>query len=334
MRNATRLLFNAYLARQCQLNDVPSAVEKFTVTPRVQQTLETKIQESSAFLKAVNIIGVPELKGDKLGLGIAGPIASRTDTATTDRQTRDVHSLDSRGYECKKTDYDTHIRYQSLDAWAQFQDFQVRVANAVLQRCALDRMLIGFRGVSAAANTNLATNPLLQDVNKGWLQHIRDDAPARVMNEGATPGSIKVGATGDYKNLDALVYDIAKRLLDPWYADVQGLVAIVGRDLLHDKMFPLVSDPDAPTEILAADIVRSQRRLGGLPAMALPFFPDNTVLVTRPDNLSIYWQIGARRRAVIDNPKRDRIEQYESSNDAYVVEDYGMCAMAENIELV
>ncbi|MDP4987717.1 MAG: phage major capsid protein, P2 family [Porticoccaceae bacterium] len=36
---------------------------------------------------------------------------------------------------------------------------------------------------------------------------------------------------------------------------------------------------------------------------------------------------------MIDNPKRDQIENYESSNDAYVVEDYGCTAFAENIEM-
>lgn len=336
MRNATRQLFTAYLGRQGELNGIPDAATKFTVVPSVQQTLETKIQESSEFLRSINIIGVDELKGDKLGLGISGPIASRTDTTAGERQTRDLHTLDERGYECKKTDYDTHLRYATLDAWAKFKDFQTRITNAILQRAALDRMLIGFTGTSAAVATNIATSPLLQDVNIGWLEHIRTDATTRVLDDGASAGenSIKVGATGDYKNLDALVYDAYQTLLDPWYRNDPGLVAIVGRNLMHDKLFPLVSNPDAPTEQLAADIVRSQRRLGGLPGVTVPYFPDNTVLVTRLDNLSLYFQNGARRRAVIDNPKRDRIEHYESSNDAYVVEDYGMCALIENINLL
>jgi len=33
----------------------------------------------------------------------------------------------------------------------------------------------------------------------------------------------------------------------------------------------------------------------------------------------------------MDNAKRDRVENYESSNDAYVIEDLGCAAMAENI---
>jgi len=53
-----------------------------------------------------------------------------------------------------------------------------------------------------------------------------------------------------------------------------------------------------------------------------PFFPPNALLITRLDNLSIYWQEDTRRRSVIDNPKRDRIENFESVNEAYVVEDY------------
>ena len=64
-----------------------------------------------------------------------------------------------------------------------------------------------------------------------------------------------------------------------------------------------------------------------------PFFPDNAILITRFDNLSIYFQEGARRRRVEDVPKRDRIENYESSNDAYVIEDLGLAALVENIEL-
>lgn len=334
MQNATRLVYNNLLARLSELNNVPSAREQFAVEPSVQQTLETKIQESSEFLKLINIIGVKEMKGEKLGLGVSGPIASRTNTDAADRQPRSVETLDDKGYECKKTNYDTFIKYATLDAWAKFADFQTRVRDLILKRSALDRIMIGFNGTSAAANTNLAQNPLLQDVNIGWLQHIREDAPARVMDDGAVAGKVTVGAAGDYKNLDALVYDAFNTLLDPWFRNDGALVAVVGRNLMHDKLFPLVSDPTAPTEILAADIVRSQRRLGGLPGVTVPYFPENKVLITRLDNLSIYWQESARRRKLEDNAKRDRIENYESSNDAFVVEDYGIACLVENIEIL
>ena len=333
MKNPTRKNFSAYLAHLATLNGVESAAQMFTVAPSVQQKLESRIQESSAFLQSIGIYPVDEMQGQKIGIGTDGPVASRTDTTGADRGTRDAASLGGQGYQCVQTNYDTHVRYATLDMWAKFPDFQLRLSRAIRQQCALDRIMIGFNGTSAAANTNRVTNPLLQDVNKGWLQYLRENAPERVMARGAIAGKVVVGATGDYKTLDGLVYDATESLLDAWHAEAGDLVAIVGRGLMHDKLFPLVDGQTAPTEMLAADIVRSQRRLGGKQGITVPFMKPNAILITSLKNLSIYYQDGSRRRAVIDNPKRDRIETYESSNDAFVVEDLGKACLIENIEL-
>lgn len=336
MKKQTRQVFGQYETRLGQLNDTDNVAKTFSVTPSVQQKLETKMQESSEFLSKVNIIGVTEQEGEKLGLGVSGPIASRTNTSSKDRETRDLSTMDGTKYRCEQTNFDTHLKYAKLDAWAKFPDFQSRVANAILTRQALDRIVIGFNGVKAMADTDLDANPLLEDVNKGWLQHLRELAPERVLGLVASgmPGKVIIGdvAGADYANLDAAVTD-AVNLLDPWYQEDTNLVAIVGRKLLNDKYFPLVNTKQAPTETLAADIIISQKRIGGLPAARVPFFPDNAILITRFDNLSIYFQEGARRRRVEDVPKRDRIENYESSNDAYVIEDLGLAALVENIEL-
>ncbi|MFC4474274.1 phage major capsid protein, P2 family [Comamonas denitrificans] len=326
MRNDTRKQYTGYLETQAKLNAIASATTQFNVQPSVQQKLETKLQESSVFLSKINIIGVDELKGEKIGLSITRPVASRTDTSGSGtRKTVDPTTLGKEGYECVQVNYDTHIRYAKLDAWAKFKDFQTRFSGAIVERCALDRIMIGFNGTSAATDTDIAQNPLLQDVAKGWLQHIRENAAQRVMS-GLSWGH----ADADYKTLDGLVFD-AVQLIEPVHQDDPNLVAIVGRDLMHDKLFPLVDDQDAPTEKLAADIVISQKRLGGLPAVKVPYFPAGTVLVTTLDNLSIYYQNGARRRHVKDVPERDRVETYESSNDAWVVEDFGLCALIEGI---
>lgn len=334
MRNITRQQFNAYVQRVAELNHVESAAAKFAVDPTVQQTLETKIQESSAFLKKVNIIGVAEMKGEKVGLGVSGPIASRTDTTGANKRVpRDVSALSVNDYECKQTNYDTYVRYALLDAWAKFPDFQTRLRDAIVVRNGLDRMCIGFNGTSAAATTDLVANPLLQDVNIGWLQQYRNNAPERVMTEVvAASNVIKVGgADGDYKNLDALVMDLVANLLDPWYQEDPQLVCLVGRGLMHDKYFPLVNKDQGSQDALATDLIISQKHIGGLPGVSAPYVPDGTLMVTALNNLSIYFQDGARRRYIKDAPESDRIENYESSNDAYVVEDYGRGAVAENI---
>ena len=335
MRNPTRVAFNAYLAQLAILNCVPSATEKFTVAPNVQQTLESKIQESSDFLGKINIIGVTEQQGEKIGLGVSGPVASTTNTATTDRATADIATEDSKGYNCTQTNFDTHITYAKMDAWAKFPDFQTRLRDAILKRQALDRIMIGWNGTSRAATSDKATSPLLQDVNIGWIKKYKTDAAARVMSEVvAASGVVNVGATGDYKNLDALVFDAVNNLIESWYQEDPELVVVCGRALMADKYFPIVNTTQAPTEQLAADLIISQKRIGNLPAVRVPYFPANALMVTRLDNLSLYWQEGARRRTVLDNAKRDRIENYESSNDSYVVEDFGCGCVVENITLV
>lgn len=337
MRNETRELFNGFLDRQAELNEVnPTTVhggKQFTATPAVQQTLETRQQESSDFLSRINISPVIEMKGERLGLGVGGPIASRTNTNTTDRATVDPTDILGVGYECVQTNSDTHLTYGKLDAWARFPDFQTRIRDAIIRRQALDRIMIGWNGTSAAAATDKVANPLLQDVNKGWLHFLRTNAPSRVFDEGEETGEIRVGsaAGADYKNLDALVMDACHNFLPTWARNDTELVAIVDPGLVHDKYFQLVNIEEKPTEKVAADVLLSQRMLGGKQAAQVPFFPTGSILITRFDNLSLYYQDGKRRRTVVDNAKRNRVENYESSNDAYVLEDTDFACLIENV---
>jgi P2 family phage major capsid protein len=339
MKNNTRMAFNQYEQNICKLNGVQSVSKAFNVQPTVQQTLEDRMQVSSEFLTKINIVPVDEMSGEKVGLGIGSPIASNTDTSAKDRQTMDPTNLQANSYNCLKNNSDTHVGYAKLDMWAKFKDFQIRLRNVILKRQALDRITIGFNGTSYAKDSDRSANPMLQDVNIGWLQQMRDNSSARVLTQGDpdedghVPGKITVKSGGDYENIDALVMDAVNDLIAPWYREDTELVAIMGRDLLHDKYFPLVNQQQPATETLATDLIISQKRVGGLPAVRVPFFPAGSILITRLDNLSIYFQSGKRRRHIEENPKRDRIENYESSNDAYVVEDYEMACLIENIDL-
>ncbi|WGS42168.1 phage major capsid protein, P2 family [Burkholderia sp. JSH-S8] len=334
MRKETRLVYSKFAAQIAKLNDTDDVSKKFTVDPSVQQTYETKVQESSEFLKSINILPVTELEGEKIGQSVSGPIASRTDTTKAPRQPIDPTDLGSNRYRCEKTDYDTAITYRKLDAWAKFPDFQQRIRDVIVKQAALDRIMIGWNGVKAAPTTDKAANPLLQDVNIGWLQQYRERAAQRVLHQGKAAGKVIVGKDGDYANVDALVMDIVSSMIEPWFQEDTELVVICGRELLHDKYFPIVNANQAPTERLAADMIVSQKRIGNLPAVRVPFFPKRSLMVTKLSNLSIYYQESARRRTLKEVPERDRIENYESSNDAYVVEDFGCGCVAENIELV
>ncbi|EKS8512273.1 phage major capsid protein, P2 family [Salmonella enterica subsp. enterica serovar Uganda] len=344
MKKNTKFAFNAYLQQLARLNsvEVEELSSKFTVEPSVQQTLEDEIQQSAAFLTLINISPVDEQSGQLLGLGVGSTVAGTTDTTKQDREPTDPMVMEDVEYKCEQTNFDTVLTYAKLDLWAKFQDFQVRIRNAIIKRQALDRIMIGFNGLARAKTSNRTENPLLQDVNKGWLQKIREDAPDSVMGSTTkdgvtTKGTVKVGKgaskldEGGYENLDALVMDAVNELIDVVYQDDDDLVVVCGRELLSDKYFPLVNKDQDNSEKIAADLIISQKRMGGLQAVRAPYFPANALLITRLDNLSIYWQVDTRRRSVIDNPKRDRIENFESVNEAYVVEDYRCVALVENI---
>ena len=207
--------------------------------------------------------------------------------------------------------------------------------DAIVKRQALDRLQIGFNGTHAAADTDRAAFPLLEDVNIGWLQQYRTNAAQRVLASGKTAGKMVIGAGdgADYRNLDALVFDVVSNLLDPWHRKDPSLVVVLGRDLMHDKYFPMVNKDQPASEKIATDLILSQRRVGGLQVAEVPYLPDGALMVTSLANLSIYYQTGGRRRYIQEVPARDRIENYESSNDAYVVEDYGLGCVVEHIEI-
>lgn len=339
MHNESRVVFDAYTAEIAKLNGVPDASKKFTVAPTIQQKLEKRIQESSGFLVNVNSYGVDELSGEKIGLSVGSSIAARTDTTQFDRMPIDPTALDNNLYECKKTDFDTVLRYQQVDLWAKFPDFQTKLRDAIVEQQGRDRLMIGWNGTSAAATTDRVANPLLQDVNIGWLKKLQVEAPSRYMTQGVTAGSIKVGPGGDYANMDELVYDMRSNLLAPWFARDNGFIACCTADLLDEKYFPLIATHGGtPTESNELDRMLSAKRLGGLAVAEVPFFPERTLLITKlgksgGSNLSIYWQNGSRRRTIVDNAKRDRIENYESVNEAYVIEDLTAIGAAINIKL-
>ncbi|MDR3429672.1 phage major capsid protein, P2 family [Silvimonas sp.] len=334
MKNETRVKFEGFVAQVANLNGVADATKTFSVDPSVQQKLEGKIQLSSEFLSKINMPGVTEQEGEKLGLGVTGTIAGRTNTKNSPRKPRSVADMSKGRYRCVQTNFDTAYPYAQLDMWAKFPHFQTTLRDQIVTQQALDRIMIGFNGTFIAADTDRVKYPLLQDVNIGWLEKYRTEAPARVMKEVAGAGKITIGKGGHYANLDALVFDAINNLIDVQFRKDPDLVVILSDDLLADKYFPILNKDNPPTEQLAADVVISQKRIGNKPAYTVPFFPSGTMLITKFSNLSLYYQEGGRRRHVREEPEYDQIANYESSNDAYVVEVYETGCLIEHIEVV
>jgi P2 family phage major capsid protein len=335
----------------------------FALDPTSEQRLEDLQREQVGFLNRINVIGVRDLIGSVIGLGTEDMIASRTSEASLPRKPKYIGQLDDREYRLYDTEFDTKLPWQIIDNWSKFADFAQRYSRHVAISVALSRISVGWHGLTAAANTNPVANPNGEDVNIGWLQKLRLEKPEHVMGRNTvtaggvttatgTAKPIYIGANsdigdGDYKNIDALAYDMISGM-PTWARSSTDHVVLVSQDLVDEKYFPMINRPlsttidggRATSDVMTRDIIMSAQQIGGRPAAIVPKFPEGTMLITplgQPDasdssNLSIYFQEGSRRRYIMDKPEiKASLVDYNSVNEGYVFEDTDFAVLAENI---
>jgi len=308
------------------------AGETYAATPSAAQRLNDKIVlDGNWLLPLINVTPVSEITGDKVNLSLSGLVTSRTDTSTTgERTAKSLAQLDAQPYALKKTESDVALKYATIDSWAKFPDFAARYAAAVAAAIGNDRVRIGFNGTSAATASNIGTNPLLQDVNKGWLQLIREYNAGSQYVIGTGPLPIQLGGA-TFPNLDTLVYSAVNKLAEQFRED-PDLVVMLGRGVVqYSKNKGYMANGNTPTEKGKLNEALVVDTYGGLPAVVPPFFPANALVVTSLKNLSIYWQDTSWRRQQIDNPKKDQYEDFNSRQEGYVVEIEEKAALIENI---
>lgn len=322
MKIKTTQVFTAVLAGLAMNYGVASMSENFAVEPSVEQTLYDAMYESAEFLQMINTSMVDDVVGQSVIMSVDGGVTGRAGVEaddTKERKTKDVSGLKKREYRCYPVECDVHLTWAKMDQWSKFPDFQQRYRNHVKQAIALDIIKIGFHGTQAADTTDLATYQMMEDVNIGWLQLVRRDAPERVMSSGEVADEIRIGAGGDYENLDQAVFDALQAI--PEHKRM-GMIAIVGDELLaHDKNKLYAKQAHTPSEKTKIELEQVIDTYGGLRTYKIPFFPSRGILVTSFDNLSHYVQTGSTRTSIESNAKKKRVEDYLSRNDCYYVED-------------
>ncbi|MEC4729004.1 phage major capsid protein, P2 family [Shewanella sp. D64] len=331
MLEATKVKLNQYVQAVAKKYGVADATEKFSVDPTATQRIVAQMRESNWFLGRINIVPVLNQKGEALGLGVTGMIAGRTDTtADKIRKTKSVHNLKPMPYLCEQTNFDTHIRYSQLDAFAHLKNFAAIIATQTREQIDANKVTIGFYGTSCVPNTDATTNPNGEDVCKGWFQALREHNTGAMMKEGKVLGEIRIGEGGDFINLDLAVMNVKQLLSDPCI-NAPDLIAIIGSDLLaNEKAKFYAKQGNTPSEKSKIEELQVIGTYGGLPAVSVPGFPPSGILVTSYKNLSIYIQSGSIRRAVgKKNDERDQVENFESMNMAYVIEELGKAAAVE-----
>lgn len=333
MRELTRQKFNLLQQAMFKSYGVKSTRSAFAVQEPLEIMLNSAIQDSSDFLQRITMLPVTDRKGQSLKLGIYSPLAKRTNVDDKDRETTSMQPPDGIEYECKLTEFDISFPYDLLDAWARYDNFMELYMQQVYRRIALDRILVGWHGTSADKETDRDKNPNLEDVNIGWLKLLMEHKPEHYLTESSDgTGEITIGKDGDYKNLDQITYDIFTMIDDAQRTGSE--IAIVGKHLVANDMGKsLASFAQQPTE--KSQVMVLEKTYGGLPSITVPGFPDKGIMITDTENLSLYFQSGRTRRQMADYPKRNRVEDFISSNDAYMIENLeGIAAIAaDNVVL-
>lgn len=298
MRSETRVKFNQWEREQFKLADenfckknkatlfsaleLPDESDKeeiysskyFTVSPSALVTIEEKTQESNDFLNKINVITVDEQSGYTVGEADFVGTASTTNTYEYDREPWDGSSgdyyLDKKieidahnAYFCEQTNFDVSFSYSRLDTLANRKNFSESLNNQLLVRRGLDRIAIGFNGTHRSASSNRTENKLLQDVNVGWLQHLRDRNQKNCLTE-LLPGSgqIKVGKnvsmSEGYSSIDNLASDLFYTLMPLRYRETSEMVVLTGRENTTNKYTSLLDETkDIPTELVAFNLLNS-----------------------------------------------------------------------------
>lgn len=331
MREETRIKLKSLETAIAESYGVSDVTTRYNVAPVGAQKIVESMKEQTGFLQQINVVTVPDQSGNAIGLDVTGLIMGRTDTSANDRTAKEVHSTTGNTYLCQKAEFDTAISYATLDGWAMQPNFRSKIMNQTRKQIGLNQILVGFHGMSVAAQTDPVANPLGQDIAEGWLFKAKSRVPAQYLVEGATTAEIHFGeGTGsDYINLDSLVADLVL-MLDPAHTDDGDLVVIVGQELLaKEKAKFYATHGNTPSEKSKVEDKQVIGTFGGLPAIKAPHFPGRGVMITSLSNLSIYIQDSSIRRQNIDNPKRDRYENFYSMNMDYVIEDLGKVAALE-----
>ncbi|WP_420588205.1 phage major capsid protein, P2 family [Bacterioplanoides sp.] len=334
MRELTIQKFRKLHQALCKSYKVTNPGKYFSVTEPMETMLNSAIQDSSDFLKRINMLPVTDRKGQSVKIGIYSPLAKRTNVDEKDRQPTKMQPPDGVEYECKLTEFDVSFSYDLLDAWARFDNFMELYMQQVYRRIALDRIMVGWYGTSAATETKPGINTNLEDVNIGWLKLLMTHKEEHYLTESSDgSGQITIGKFGDYKNLDAMTYDVYSIIDDAQRTGSE--VAIIGRRLVANDMGKALSSfAQQPTE--KNQIMVLEKTYGGLPSLVIPHFPDTGLVVTDTENLSLYYQSGRTRRKMEDKPERNSVVDFMSSNDAYMIENFdGIAGIeANNIEFV
>ena len=244
------------------------------------------------------------------------PIASNTDTDKHDRTPRNFIQSTT-PFECAQVNLDVCIPHSELDKFTAVnfeKEFNARLGGEL----AKNLTMIGFHGQRRALDSNPETNPLGEDVAKGWHAQLKEKD--QFINAATLAGQTHT--------------QLIKKALEklPTRLRESGeLVAICGRHVLSNAQINLdAKQLNSPNGVL----LTAQNLIGGLRAINAPFFPANCILITTLSNLAIYFKQNSARLFFKQEPRQNNVQIYFSVMLDYLLENHRHAVLIEGIDEV
>lgn len=326
---ATRFLqlYSQAVAKSAAVEGV-NVEHKFAIAPPIETKLRQAIMESDSFLQMIAMLSVDQIKGQVVDVGTGKLLTGRVSGG----RFRSALGIGGNEYELVETDSCAAITWELLTQWANagnVGEFIKLMNTAMTRNFALDILKVGFNGISIAATTDPVTNPLGQDVNKGWLKLVKEKKAEQVL---AAAILDPTGATADsYKNLDALANDLKRNVIHQVHQSSPDLVVIVGSDLVTAEQHRLLQAADKPTEHEAAQ--KLSKSIAGMTAYTPPFFPADQIWVTSLKNLQVLTQKGTQWRKAKNEEDRKQYENSYLRMEGYAVGDLDKFAAIESVTI-
>ena len=313
--------------------DLVKSGEQFSISPEVQQKLESKMMLSDPFLSRITNELVRDLSGQRVFMNINEPVSRRT-ARRGPRLPVDKLKLTQDQYMLSEVERDVEMDWKKVDTWSgRHSAFFQRFMTLCNKRRAQDALITGWHGQFIEPLTDPGLYTKLQDVNIGWIQDMINVAPEKVLGlqPDGTVDPINVGPGGDYENMHELVHHMGETMIDEIHQDRTDISCVTGRELIADrkgKLYARWGGDSEPTEQDMLEAAIHSNDYADRPIQRSAHAPRRLCFLSPMDNFSRYVQRGTTRTKPVYNDHdtkalKDLMYLYES----FQMEDVDACAM-------
>ena len=317
------------VGREFSLNN--SRVTASTLNPNFTPSKEIDflldVQSKSQFLQFVNFFTRSQKTGGSFKIGAQGRNTRTNDTKSgNERRVNDPKPPLLNEYVMKKAHFDFGLHDDDLSDMSEFPDWHQMYRLAQLIAYGDDIQIVGFHGTHHAATSDISTNPMLEDVNVGWLQLLKERNSSNVFT-GNSNNEVHIGKGGHYLNLDQYIHDLYQAI--PAHKRAAGMTATVGGGIMaRSEAVYFADNAQTPSEKAVLQQKMITGVYGGLESIPANFLFDNAIMITNLkrngaalSNLSVYTQRDSMKRSIEYVPKLERTVDWNACWRAYHIED-------------